>query len=223
MRRILGALLFVAPTCFAAEPLITFVEGERIEYRESEDALLIDVQGWVGRDLNKFWWKLEGESGDEDEFELQALYSRATTRYFDLQLGAAFEDGEDDSRASAVIGWHGLAPQWFETDLALFVRDSGDVAARLEFEYDLLLTQRLILQPRAEFVLGSQTNVDWLEGSGFRGGDLDIRLRYEIRRELAPYVGVSWSRAFGRTGQLIENAGGDDSEVTAVIGLRFWF
>ena len=222
-RFLLLLLVAVALQATAAEPVLSYTVFDRFEYRESESATLVDAQGWVGRDLNKFWWKAEGEFGDIDEFDIQALYSRAVTPYFDLQAGIALQSFDSENLAAAVLGWQGLAPQWFEIDAQLAVREDGDVALQLEAEYDLLLTQRLVLQPRFEIGAGSKSNDVFLQGSGLRATELGLRLRYELRREIAPYIGISWVRFFGNTADRRVAADFDDAETTAVIGLRAWF
>ena len=223
MRRVAACLLLLPTWASAAEPLITYVQGDRVEYRADDSTTLIDAQGWVGRDINKFWWKLESELGDEDHAELQALYSRAWLPYFDWQVGIAQEFGDGPSVTSAVIGMQGLARQWFEVDLAALVAEDGDIAIRFEAEYDLLLTQRLVLQPRLELTAGSRDIDERALGSGMRSSSFGLRLRYELRREVAPYIGISWGRLYGGTRDIAESAGLEGSSATAVAGLRFWF
>lgn len=202
--------------------LIDRLEGVWPE--EGEELLIWDAQGWYGGDINKLWWKSEGdaEDGDVGDAELELLYSRAVTPFFDLQAGVR-QDFEPDSLTHGVIGVQGLAPYWFELDAAAFVSEEGDVTARLEAEYDLLLTQRLVLQPRAEIEAALDDIPDRALASGFTGVDLSLRLRYEIRREFAPYVGVSWSKALGDTGDLVLAAGGEDETTALVAGARVWF
>ncbi len=202
--------------------LIDRLEGVWPE--EGDESLLWDAQGWWGGDLSKLWWKSEGdiEDGDVGDAELQLLYSRAITAFFDVQAGVR-QDLEPDSRTYAVLGLQGLAPYWFELDAAAFVSEEGDVSARLEAEYDLLLTQRLVLQPRAETEVAFEDDPERGLGSGFTGVDLGLRLRYEIRRELAPYIGVEWSRALGETADLVRAAGGEDETTALVAGVRIWF
>jgi copper resistance protein B len=210
----------------AAPPqLFTLIDRlEGVWPEQGEEDLLWDAQGWWGGDLNKLWWKSEGdvEDGDVGEAELQLLYSRAVTPFFDLQAGVR-QDIEPDGRTYGVFGLQGLAPYWFELDVAAFVSEESDVTARLEAEYDLLLTQRLILQPRAEIEAALDDIPDRMLAAGFTGADLSLRLRYEIRRELAPYVGVSWTKALGDTADLVRAAGGEDEAAALVAGVRIWF
>lgn len=205
-----------------------FVMADRFEWQASddEDLLLWDAQGWYGGDINKLWIKTEGEVSfteyEAEEAELQALWSRAISPFWDLQTGVR-QDFEPEGRMHGVIGVQGLAPYWFEVDAAAFVSTEGDVTARIEAEYDLLLTQRLVLQPRAELELSAQNIPDLEVGSGVTGLDAGLRLRYEIKREFAPYIGVEWQSAFGETADLIEAAGGDSDQTVFVLGLRAWF
>ena len=140
-----------------------YVLADRFEYQsgEGDPSLLLDGQAWWGGDRNKLWLKTETEYSFEadafEEAEVQALWSRAISRYFDFQAGLRHDFSPDPSRTYAVAGIQGLAPYWFEVDAALFVSNKGDVSARLEAEYEMMLTQRLILQPRAEADISFQT------------------------------------------------------------------
>lgn len=184
------------------------------------------VQGWYGGDIHRFWWKSEGEGEFDNELEhaeLQLLYSRAITPYFDLQAGLrqSYLDGQD--RTDLVVGVQGLAPYWFEIGAAAFVSTEGDVTARAEAEYDLRITQRLILQPSAELNFAAQDIPDLDIGAGFTDANVGVRLRYEISRSFAPYVGVEWTSALGETRDIRETLGDDTQSTRAVIGLRALF
>ncbi|MGE0184027.1 MAG: copper resistance protein B [Parvularculaceae bacterium] len=206
-----------------------FVQGDRLEYRsnEGEPLFLWDAQAWWGGDRNKLWLKTEGEySFDENAFEeaeVQALWSRAFARYFDVQAGVRHDFAPGDDRTFGVLGIQGLAPYWFEIDTALFVSGDGDVSARIEAEYELMLTQRLILQPRTELNFAVQDVAEYGVGSGLSTAELGARLRYEIKREFAPYIGVDWTRSVGQTADFVRADGGDPSSVSFVAGLRLWF
>ncbi|MCZ6852644.1 MAG: copper resistance protein B, partial [Gammaproteobacteria bacterium] len=150
---LLWAILLVwTIPAFAAEDdgIYSFVLADRLEYQSKDAAWVWDAQGWIGGDYHKFWLKTEGqnEKGKATDAELQLLYSRAVTPFFDLQLGVRHDFEPEPSRTFAVIGLQGLAPQWIELDVAAFISEDGDFSARLELEYDLLLMQRLTLQPR---------------------------------------------------------------------------
>lgn len=205
------------------------IMADRLEYQSNEgDSLLLwDGQGWIGGDINKFWVKTEGEykldSDSFEEAEFQALYSRAVSPYFDVQAGIRHDFNPDPSRSFAVLGIQGLAPYWFEVDAAAFLSDDGDLSARIEAEYELNLTQRLILQPRAELNFAAQDVPELDIGSGLSTAEAGLRLRYEIVREVAPYVGVSWKRSFGDTADFARAKGEDVGAVSFVTGLRLWF
>jgi copper resistance protein B len=205
-----------------------FVMADRFETQifDDEEALVLDGQGWYGGDINKLWIKAEAEYSFEDEeledAEIQALWSRAISPYFDVQAGLRY-DLEPKGRTHAVMGIQGLAPYWFEVDAAAFVSTEGDVTARIEAEYELLLTQRLILQPRVEANLSAQDIPALQIGSGLTNVDAGLRLRYEIVREVAPYIGVEWQSAVGDTSDLIEASGGEKERTAFLIGVRTWF
>jgi copper resistance protein B len=182
-----------------------FVLADRLEYQHEAREWLWDLQGWAGGDETKLWWKTEGHgaSGHLASAEVQLLYSKAVSPFFDVQFGLRHDLEPGTGPAYAVIGLQGLAPQWFEVDAAAFLSEDGDLSGRLEVEYDLLLTQRLVLQPRLEFNLGD----------AFTETELGVRLRFEIRRKIAPYLGVSWQVDHRR----------DDDTLSLVAGARFWF
>ena len=206
-----------------------FVQADRLEYRSNEGnpVGLWDLQGWYGGDINKLWIKTEGEySFEEDtaeDAEIQALWSRSIARYFDLQTGIRHDFEPGPSRTFGVIGVQGLAPYMFEVDAAAFFSEDGDASIRVEAEYEILLTQRLILQPRTELNFEFQDVPEYELGSGLSKAEAGLRLRYEIKRELAPYVGISWERAYGDTAEIIRASGEDVTSVSLVAGLRAWF
>ncbi|HOP19892.1 MAG TPA: copper resistance protein B, partial [Amphiplicatus sp.] len=175
----------------------------------------------------KLWIKTEGaydlESDSFGEGEVQALWSRAIGSFFDFQTGVRRDFAAGPDRTYGVIGVQGLVPYLFEIDAAAFVSGHGDVTARVELEYELLITQRLILQPRAELELSAQDAPELGLGSGVTSAELGARLRYEIRRRFAPYVGLSWERSVGGTADLARLAGEDVGETSFVAGVRFWF
>lgn len=206
-----------------------FLLAERLEYQTNDGApaLLFDGQGWWGTDRNKLWVKSEVErdfnAGRFEEAELQALWSRPIARFFDVQAGVRHDFVRGADRTFGVVGVQGLAPYWFEIDAAIFVSGEGDVSARFEAEYDLLLTQRLILQPRTELNFAIQDVEEVGVGSGLSTAELGLRLRYEIRRQFAPYVGVNWERAVGETADFARTDGEDVGAVSFVAGVRLWF
>jgi copper resistance protein B len=206
---------------------IFWFQGDRAEYRmrDGKDGYLWDAQGYYGSDLNKFWFKSEGEGsfGEPVEHaEVQALYSRAIAPFFDLQAGVR-QDLTGPSRTHLAVGILGLAPYMFETDAAMFLSNKGDWTARIEAEYDQRITQKLILQPRAEANLSAQDIPELGIGSGLDKVEMGLRLRYEIVREFAPYIGISQEWKFGGSRDFARLAGEDPSVTNYVVGVRFWF
>lgn len=194
--------------------------------RSGKDSYRWEGEAWFGGDINRLTLKSEGEglSGDGlNRAELQALYSRSVGPYFNLQAGVRHDFEPRPSRTYATIGFEGLAPYWFEVSGAAFLSNKGDLSARLEGYYDQRLTQRLIIQPRAELNLAASNDRATGVGSGLSDVELGLRLRYEIRREFAPYVGVTYDRKFGRTADYARTGGEDVEDARVVLGLRAWF
>ena len=190
------------------------------------DSFSVDADAWYGGDINKLWVKaeIEGEFGvGVEEAEVQALWSRAIDPWFDLQAGIRYDARRGPDRGYFVLGVQGLAPYWIEVDAAAFVSDRGDVTARIEAEHDLRITQKLVLQPRAELTFALQDVPDELIGSGLSSADLGLRLRYEITPQFAPYVGYEYSHTFGDTRRFLQAAGKGASDSTFVVGVRSWF
>lgn len=201
--------------------------ADRVEYRARAggDGYAWDVQGSYGGDLDKLWFKTEGEGSfgeDPEAAEAQALWSHAIAPWFDLQAGVR-QDLAGPRRTHAVIGVQGLAPYQFEIDAAAFLSTKGDLTARIEGEIDQRLTQRLILQPRAELALAAQDIPEKGIGAGLDRLELGLRLRYELAREFAPYLGVSQEWRLGESADFARAAGEDPDVTSFVAGVRFWF
>lgn len=209
-----------------AEPLSMFmVNLAEYQARSGADGYRWEGQAWFGGDINRLVVKTEGEGtrGEGVESaEIQALYSRAVGAYTDLQLGVR-QDVEPTGRTYATVGFESLLPYWFDVEGAAFVSTKGEVLARLEGTYDLRLTQRLILQPRAELNFAAQNTPETRAGSGLSNAELGLRLRYEIRREFAPYIGVSWDRKAGKTADYARARGQDVEATSVVVGIRTFF
>jgi copper resistance protein B len=204
---------------------VSKLQADVLEWAPKGDGYRWDVEGRYGGDLNRFAVKTEGEgrSGEGVESaEVQLLYSRAVTRYTDLQAGIRY-DLEPQGRAYATVGVDALFPYWFEAEGALFLSEKGDLLGRLQGSYDFRLTQRLVLQPRTELEFAAQDIPDSQIGSGLSRGEFGLRLRYELRREFAPYVGVSYERAFGDTADFVRARGERAASTRFVVGLRAWF
>jgi len=195
-------------------------------FGDGEEGYAWDAQGWYGGDIHRFWWKSEGEGafgGEVEVAEVQALYSRAFTPYFDVQAGLRQSYRPEADRTDLVFGVQGLAPYWFEVAAAAFLSNQGELTARAEAEYDVRLTQRLILQPRAEINLSAQDIPELAIGEGVSAVELGARLRYEIRREFAPYIGVEWASAVGNTRDFLQARGRDRETTQLLVGVRTWF
>jgi copper resistance protein B len=199
---------------------------DQLEWRDIDgnNGLFWDGQAWYGRDFNKLWFKSEGERvAGESEARIEALWDHIFARWWSVQTGVRHDLGEGPERTWAAFGVQGLAPHWFEVEATLYVGEQGRTAAIFSGEYEVLLTQRLILQPKIELNLYGKDDPENGIGSGLSEGELALRLRYEIRREFAPYLGVTWTHLFGNTADLGRAAGRDASDVQVVAGLRIWF
>jgi copper resistance protein B len=237
MRKLWASLLWLKITSLAAatplapspHQIFTYVQTEQLEYRaatDGSDNLSWDMRGWVGGDYNRLFFKTQGDDridGPVENGEVQLRYSRLVIPFWDLAVGARYDEEPDPSRAYAVFALHGLAPYLSEVDADLFVSKKGDVSARLEVEYPILLTQKLILQPSFELDFAVQEVQDLRVGPGLSQVELGLRLRYEIVREFAPYVGFVWERKVGRTADLARGEGEAFDTPAFVAGIRFWF
>jgi copper resistance protein B len=209
--------------------LFTLVKIDQLEYRKQDgnDLIVWEGQGRIGNDENKLALKTEGEYvRNADQFEnakIQLLYQRLISDFFDAQVGIRQDIKPNPSRTFGVIGINGLAPQWFETDASFFVSNKGDASLRLEAEYDLLFTQRLVLEPSVEVNIAFSDDQETGVGSGLSDVELGLRLRYEITREVAPYIGVNWERKIGRTADLASEEEEDSNVFSVVAGLRIFF
>ena len=198
------------------------------EYRavNGADGYRWEGEAWYGGDIHRLVFKTEGEGVINDgteHAEGQLLYSRAVGPYFNLQAGVRYDFRPDPTRAYATIGIEGLAPGFIETQTALFVSNKGDVLGRIEAYYDQLITQRLVVQPRVEINLAAQDVREHDIGAGVSDIELGLRLRYEVRREFAPYIGVSYSRKTGNTAAYARAAGEGTGSASFVMGIRTWF
>jgi len=210
------------------EPLLWTFMVERLEHRwqDGENAVDWDAQGFVGGDDEKVWLKAEGgmeAGGAVEEAEVQLLYSRMVSDFWDFQAGIRHDFRPRPQTTHAVAGFQGLAPFFLEVDAQAFLSEEGDVTAALEVETDLLITQKLVLQPRAELHLALQDVEPLGIGAGPGEVALGVRLRYEVVREFAPYVGVQWDRKLGDTARFARAEGEDADAVTLLAGVRFWF
>ena len=205
---------------------LVLVDRLEATFGDGGEAYSWDAQGWVGGDINRFWWKSEGGGdfgGSLEDAEVQALYSRAFAPFFNVQTGVRQSYRPEGDRTDLVVGVQGLAPYWFEVDGAVFLSNKGELTARAQAEYDQRITQRWILQPRAEVNLSAEDIPELSVGSGLSSLQLGARLRYEIRKEFAPYVGIEWTKSFGNTADFLEADGRSSEDTRVVVGIRAWF
>lgn len=203
-----------------------FVDRAETRVRDGRDVYELDAQAWYGGDIDKLWLKseVEGSWGEKLEHaEVQALWSHAIDPWFDLQAGVRYDPQPGPNRSHLVLGVQGLAPYWWEVEGALFLSNKGEVTARAEAEYDLRVTQKLILQPRVEIDLSLQDVPELAIGSGLTNASVGLRLRYQISPLVAPYVGVEYERAFGNTRRFLRAEGEDAGVFNLLAGVRFWF
>lgn len=212
----------------ADEHLFASVLVDRLEWAHASgsNAAAYEAQAWFGTSYNKLVLKAEGEAskGKLHEARTELLWGHAIASYWDTQLGIRNDAGSGrPARNWLAFGVQGLAPYWFEVDATAYVGTSGRTAMRLSAEYELLLTQRLILQPRIEANLYGKNDPAVGIGSGLSSGTVGLRLRYEFSRQFAPYIGVERYQAFGNTADMIRTSGGRAGETRFVAGVRIWF
>ncbi|MBX9644278.1 MAG: copper resistance protein B, partial [Novosphingobium sp.] len=192
---------------------VQYIAFDLAEYvvHKNKNSYRWDGEAWFGGDINRFVFKYEGEGefrGPLDDLELFGLYSRAISPYWNLQAGIRYDVKPDPSRTYAVVAIEGLAPYWFEVTAAAFLSNKGELRGRIEGFYDQRITQRLILQPRLEANLSAQTITELGVGSGLSNLELGVRLRYEIKKEFAPYIGFEWIQQFGESARYTRANGG---------------
>jgi len=217
-----GAMQPVMDQTIFAHAIFNQLEGR---WNGSNTQFRWDGQGCVGTDYDKLWVTSEGtlSKGALDDGQQQFLYSRAVTTYFDLQGGLRSDLDSRPTRNWAAFGTQGLAPYFFDLEVTGFVSSEGHLAGKLEASYDLLLTQRLILQPQIELNVYSKSDPARLVGAGFSDIDTGLRLRYEFSRTFAPYLGLVYEGKFGQTANFARQAGESTSDVRFVFGIRTWF
>jgi copper resistance protein B len=230
MRRLLFAVLlpiFAVAYGEETKPMHTMMFGgffvDKLEYRTKNKDLKFHIYSFYGGDYHKLRVDLEGEKGLKNSKWLlekaDLLFGKAISSFWDIRAGVGYAGSNEGGRSKLVLGVKGLAPYWFEVEANLNLTNKGELYGRLEAEYDLLLTQRLILQPSFE-VLASTKKIEPLEvGSGLGKTELALKLRYEIKREFAPYVGISWERHFGQTKEMV----GERDLINFLVGLKTWF
>ncbi|WP_369974592.1 copper resistance protein B [Pantoea sp. ARC270] len=204
-----------------------YLLADQLEWQKNNEAggFSWDVSGWAGGDIDRLWLRSEGETSDgkTESAEVQALWGHAVSPWWDVVAGARqdFKPGWPQTWAAA--GFQGMPLYNLETELTAFAGEQGRTALRFEAEYDVLLTNRLILQPSFEANFYGKDDEVRETGKGLSGTELSLRLRYEMKREFAPYVGVSWSQLYGNTADMATREGEKDNELRFLLGARVWF
>ncbi len=209
----------------------SFILADILEFspKGSDSNFRWDTEGWYGGDFNRIWFKSEGESSTVEKdytADFQLLYGRFIKTYYDFQIGGRVQSnsfrGRNATRVQGVVGIEGLRPYRYEIEALAFVDPKGNVSGRFTTSRDYLVTQRLILQPRFETNLAVQKVERFKTGRGLNNIELGLRLRYAIRREFAPYIGVSYERSFFGTADLVRQDGGSAGQIRFVMGVRMW-
>ncbi|MFI8479182.1 copper resistance protein B [Pseudomonas sp. NPDC078700] len=200
---------------------------DEFEYQDADDGSTLswDASGWVGGDINRLWFRSEGErtNGVTEEAEVHALFGHSIGPWWDAVAGVRQDFEPGDPQTWAALGIQGMALYAFEAEATAYIGEGGQTAARLEGDYDILLTNRLILQPTAEINFYGKNDPERGVGSGLSNTEIELRLRYEIVPQFAPYIGVSWNRTYGNTSDYAREEGGDVDEARFVAGIRMWF
>ncbi|MDP9712977.1 UNVERIFIED_ORG: copper resistance protein B [Pseudomonas fluorescens] len=205
----------------------TYFLADKLEWQDADDASILawDLSGWIGGDIDRLWLRSEGErsNGKTEDAEVQALWGHAISPWWDVVSGVRQDFKPGAPQTWAAFGLQGMALYNFEAEATAFLGENGQSALRLEGDYDILLTNRLILQPTAELNVYGKNDPQRGIGSGLANTEAGLRLRYEFRREFAPYIGVTWNRTYGHTADYAREEGEDRSEARLVLGVRLWF
>ena len=226
-----ASLLSVCPLLVNAmdsdDPTLTKVTIDQLEHRfhGSDSHQVLEGDIWIGKDLNKAWFKVDAERSHSEleELNLQTLWSHAVSPYWDVQLGLSHDTRTEPERTRGVVALNGLAPYFWESDISLYVADDGRLSLDSSFELELMFTQKLVLVPELSLSAHSSTEEDFSEGQGLAKFSAAVRLKYEIVREFAPYIGVTWDRALGKTAELAEDNGENPASTAWVAGVSIWF
>ncbi|ODS23795.1 copper resistance protein CopB [Candidatus Endobugula sertula] len=208
------------------DPLLLMVTIDQLESRSGDESPdVLEADAWIGYDEHKLWLKTEIERVDNtnESAELQLLYGKAVSAYWDFQVGVRRDFDPVPERHWAVVSFQGLAPYYVDIDVALFIGESGHSAFRFEAEYEQMLTQRLALIPELELNFFGKDNPVVDIGSGLANSEFGLRLAYEIRREFAPYIGVNWEAKHGQTKRIAEQHGEHTEDTQFVVGIHAWF
>ena len=221
------ALPGVHPMPMADEHLFWAVLVDRLEYANGDDNSFstYDTTAWIGNSYDRVVIKAEGDvdAGNVVDSQTQLLWSHAISSFWDAQLGVSNNSGDAPDRNWLAMGVQGLAPYWFDVEATVYWGENGRTALQLKTDYELLITQRLILQPRLEMNAYGQNDPATGAGSGLSDVAAGLRLRYEFNRQFAPYIGVEWVSLYGNTADYARANGEDTHDTQWVAGVRFWF
>lgn len=203
------------------DPLVSMLKVDKLERQDTvHHTRKWDSSFWLGYDINKLYIYSEGEYTSEglEKSRNELLYSRAVSTYWDLQIGVVYDKNANGSRTWTELALSGLAPYYFETRAALMVNKKGNIGLHLTTEYELLITQKLIVAPSLEADLYAKDDPELDIGKGLSSLEVGLRMRYEFIREFAPYIGVEWSKTFGQTHKF-----DPQNDIHTVVGISFWF
>jgi copper resistance protein B len=223
-----------SPTLTGSKPPVTNEVIAHILFNElegrtsgSDNEFRWDGEGWIGTDMNRLWIKSEDVFEDDvmSDGDQEFLYDRPIPRlrYFDAQIGIREDLDSGPHRTWGAVGIEGLAPNFFQFEPTFYFRDGGHVAGKVAGSYDLKITQRLIVQPQLEMNFYSSPDTARGLGTGLTELDTGLRLRYEFRRKLAPYIGFAYTNQFGSTAAYSRQEGESVSNPRFVFGLRVWY
>ncbi|KJH77602.1 copper resistance protein B [Pseudomonas sp. ES3-33] len=205
----------------------SFLLIDQLEWQDADagSTLSWEASGWIGGDADRLLLRTEGErtNGVTESAEFQALWGHAISPWWDVVSGVRQDFKPGTPQTWAALGLQGMALYNFETQATAYFAEGGQTALRLKGDYDILLTNSLILQPTAEINFYGKNDPQRATGSGLSDTELGLRLRYEIRPEFAPYIGVTWNRSYGKTADYAREEDEDQSEARFVLGVRMWF
>ncbi len=210
------------------DPTLMKVMIDQLEVRstDGDDPRVLEADAWIGKDLNKAWFKFDAESvgGETEAAEVQARWSHAVAPYWDFQVGWRHDlKPSNETRDWLALGFRGLAPYFFDIDAALYIGENSMAQLSFDTEYEIMLTQRWVVSPELQLTLNSKSDPVLGQGSGLASSEFGIRIRYEIIREFAPYAGVNWERKYGETADFARDEGAETQDFQVVAGIRAWF
>ena len=202
-------------------PLISTLNVDRFEiHNDPERSSLIEGRWRLGYDIDKLYLYHTIEASKEgiEAYQSRFLYARAISAFWDMQAGVSYDTQGEHAQTWAEISLMGLAPYYFETHLSLRLNSEGNVGLNLATEYELLLSQKLILSSSLEADFYTQEDSKMQISSGLSSLEAGLRLRYEIKREIAPYIGITWEKSMGEESQ---ESPSDTTHL--LLGIKFWF